>query len=381
MPRSRRKASPQRVAAAILLAILTHGVVAGIILLSGAFEQLPLGHIEQLAMIDRPAPEAEEPLQIEQLMTQLDRPEEQTREEAERKKEEEKTKAEGQVVDIARPAIEQRPDEARFLAEYDSTVQKQQRGKAGREQAGAEQPTVAAAQPQPPSQAQKAAKAAPAVPGPQDPRARQPGLAMRSPAQAQVEPSGSMEELAPDGSAPRRLPGEQALPQGGGRPGGRPSEARPNLLPSLDALSKVIGQGAGSPDYLKDIDDGDSTALSAKKWKFASFFNRVKSAVSDQWHPDTVYLRHDPSGNIYGVKDRVTMLRVHLKPDGRVASLEVLKASGVDFLDDEATSAFKRAQPFPNPPAQLVESDGQIHFNFAFIFELSGKTSFKVFRY
>jgi TonB family protein len=92
-------------------------------------------------------------------------------------------------------------------------------------------------------------------------------------------------------------------------------------------------------------------------------------------------MRHDPSGNIYGVKDRVTVLRVHLKPDGRVASVEVLNPSGVDFLDDEAVGAFKRAQPFPNPPQQLVEADGQIHFKFAFIFELSGKTSFKVFRY
>src|SRR2546426_9258391 len=42
-------------------------------------------------------------------------------------------------------------------------------------------------------------------------------------------------------------------------------------------------------------------------------------------HPDTVYVRHDPSGNIYGVKDRVTVLRVNLKPDGRIATVDVLR--------------------------------------------------------
>ena len=31
--------------------------------------------------------------------------------------------------------------------------------------------------------------------------------------------------------------------------------------------------------------------------------------MAGEWHPDTEYLKHDPSGNIYGIKDRVTVLR------------------------------------------------------------------------
>jgi TonB family protein len=154
-----------------------------------------------------------------------------------------------------------------------------------------------------------------------------------------------------------------------------------NLQPNVDALQKAIGRGQGSMDYLKDVDDGESTALNSKKWAHAAFFNRVKKQVADQWHPDVVYVQHDPQGNVYGVKDRVTVLRIHLSPDGRMASWTMLQSSGVDFLDDEAIHAFQKAQPFPNPPRALVESDGQIHFNFAFIFELSGRTQFKVFKY
>ncbi len=144
---------------------------------------------------------------------------------------------------------------------------------------------------------------------------------------------------------------------------------------------RAIGAGAGSMDYLKDIDDGDSTALNAKKWKFSAFFNRMKRQVAQEWHPDVVYVQHDPSGNIYGVKDRVTVLRVNLKPDGTIMTTNIVQSSGVFPLDDEAIAAFRRAQPFQNPPKDLVESDGQIHFTFAFIFELSGRTSTKVYRY
>ena len=146
-------------------------------------------------------------------------------------------------------------------------------------------------------------------------------------------------------------------------------------------LRRAIVKGTGSPDYIGDVDDGDGTALNAKKFKYASFFNRIKRDVAREWNPSLVYVRHDPSGNIYGVKDRITVVRIHLKRDGSLANLTLAQSSGAGFLDDEAMDAFRRAAPFVNPPPQLVEDDGQIHFNFGFIFELSGKTSTKVFRY
>src|SRR5260221_106145 len=64
----------------------------------------------------------------------------------------------------------------------------------------------------------------------------------------------------------------------GGMPGTR-GVPHPNLRPTPEMLARAIGKGAGSPDYLRDIDDGESTALNAKKFKYASFFNRVKRAV------------------------------------------------------------------------------------------------------
>jgi len=133
---------------------------------------------------------------------------------------------------------------------------------------------------------------------------------------------------------------------------------------------------------LKDIDDGDETALNSKKWKWASFFNRVKHQVQEHWHPDEVYRRRDPNRSIYGRTSRLTIVRVQLKPNGHLVNVELETPSGLEFLDDEALQAFRAAQPFPNPPRQLVDrSDGLINFQFGFLFELSGVSRPMLFKY
>jgi TonB family protein len=57
-------------------------------------------------------------------------------------------------------------------------------------------------------------------------------------------------------------------------------------------------------------------------------------------------------------------VRAQLDRAGQLLSVEVERASGLAFLDDEALAAFRAASPFPNPPEQLIESsDGRIHFD------------------
>ena len=75
-------------------------------------------------------------------------------------------------------------------------------------------------------------------------------------------------------------------------------------------------------------------------------------------------------------------MRVRLKPDGHLQNVELESPSGLEFLDDEALQAFRAAQPFPNPPRQLVDSsDGLINFQFGFLFELSGVSKPMLFKY
>jgi protein TonB len=84
-----------------------------------------------------------------------------------------------------------------------------------------------------------------------------------------------------------------------------------------------------------------------------------------------VWRGHDPTGQRFGVKNRLTVLRVTLDPEGALKHLHVAKQSGLDFLDDEARRAFSAASPFPNPPSGLRNGQGEIEFQFGFLFEIS----------
>jgi TonB family protein len=164
----------------------------------------------------------------------------------------------------------------------------------------------------------------------------------------------------------------------GGGGGGRPRV--PNLRPSQDVLERAIG--GGSVDALDGIESGETTALNTKQWKFASFFNRMKRQVAQNWHPEQIWRRHDPNGNVYGFKDRVTLVKVSLDRKGKLAEIVVVRGSGVDVLDEEAVRAFRAAQPFPNPPEGMQDASGLLSFTFGFRFEIGARGgSWRIFRH
>ncbi len=403
---SRRQQRQVRAAVATVFAFVLHGAILATF---AALYEPPVRPPQSAAPVADNASGDDQPLEISALVDELQRPDEKTPEEKkreeEKKKEEEDKSPPGQVVDIAKPALEQRPDKADFLAEFDSKVDRQTKGKAGKGQAGGTQqplpPAMAVDKPNP-----KKAQEAPDQPLPQGvgPTGGQPGvLSMRNLGKsAAAEPkrgdapqfdakgegefsksgSGSTLQKALDkvvAAQDARLGPEG--PAGVPMPPSTASGKTLNLQPTQEALNRAIGAGPGSVDYLRDVDDGDATALNAKKWKHAPFFNRVKRAVAQEWHPDLVYVRNDPRGNVWGVKDRITVLRVRLDGDGKLVGSSIMQSSGVTMLDEEAQEAFRRAAPFPNPPKDLMGGNGEIQFNFGFIFELSGKSNVKFFKY
>ena len=128
--------------------------------------------------------------------------------------------------------------------------------------------------------------------------------------------------------------------------------------------------------------EGDGTFLNTKEFKYATFFYRVRDSVYDHWVDAAIreYRRRDPTGNIYGVQDRSTMLSIELDREGGLDGIRVEKASGVDFLDMVAIEAFKKAQPFPNPPPGIVDDDGHIRFNFQFVVTVNASRGLNLFR-
>src|SRR5713101_2391027 len=172
--------------------------------------------------------------------------------------------------------------------------------------------------------------------------------------------------------------GEAGAPSGESSAGKRGTPGIANLVPSYSVLDKL--SGAAPNDHLGEVDEGEGTYLNTKEWKYSTFFNRVKQTVRMHWDPGSQMRQRDPTGNIYGGKDRFTLLNVTLTERGTVKDIFIEKSCGIDFLDSEAISSFQRAQPFPNPPPGLLSLDQTVRFQFGFFLELGGGPRLRLFR-
>jgi len=282
------------------------------------------------------------------------------------------SKAKGQVVDLG-PTNDQKPKDARFLSDHDSSVEKETRSRHAK--AGYERtlPTPSAPGVQsaaPPGQNGRADRSVPGLEGPAAARRAEEARKV-----AAAEPSR-------DGEAPgARAPREGAAPvpapgagEGGERRAGTPSE---NPLIAPGTLARFAGGPA--PDHLDGVEEGEGTFLNAKSWKYATYFNRIKQAVAATWDPLSPLEARDPDRSMFGYKDRFTLLGVTLDDTGKLKSLVVEQTSGVEFLDRAAMTAFRSAQPFMNPPHGIVDAQGEIKFSFGFFVEV-GRAGLRVYR-
>jgi TonB family protein len=172
---------------------------------------------------------------------------------------------------------------------------------------------------------------------------------------------------------PDRTSGAEGGGDGGLR---RPGQYDPRLALTPQTLARLAG--GGSPDKLDNVDEGDGTFLNTREWKYATYFNRIKQAVSSTWNPQRALDQRDPDRTLFGNRDRFTLLTVTLDNTGALKDVVVKKTSGVEFLDKTTIEAFKRAQPFANPPPGIVEPNGEIRFTFGFYLEVG--RGFQIFR-
>jgi outer membrane biosynthesis protein TonB len=112
------------------------------------------------------------------------------------------------------------------------------------------------------------------------------------------------------------------------------SETELKLSLSQQEVRKLLGEKAR--DQIKGVKSGEQTILKTKRWLGASFFIRLKEAVSQVWSPGKVYRIHDPDGSFYGFKNWLTVLKISLTPQGKIKRIIITKPSGLTFLDKEA---------------------------------------------
>ncbi|MFY2558562.1 TonB family protein [Corallococcus terminator] len=398
--RKRRRASPWRVVAAVLLALAIHGAYLAVVLFTGT---LPPTVRERKPVTRPPTSVAVRPLTEDQWAQNRGKTDSKTqttqKPRVQDKKPEEKkpeTKPDGQVVDLA-PGNEKEAPDAKYLAEHNNRVDKETRA---REQT----PHYRNAMPQRTApQEQKGADMEPQAPriagnngmgnddrplaeGGQEFAFEIPDIHKKNEVKVKTDPNtpggvavnnqNESEELTGNAKRLRIQPGTGGEQDGSAGRVGSPGIAA--LMPSRAVMDKVLG--AAPNDHLRDVDEGDGTLLNSREWKYASFFNRVKQSVGMHWKPNETLRRRDPTGNMFTGKDRHTLLEITLDEKGRVTNIEVEKSSGLDFLDMEAVSSFQRAQPFPNPPPGLLSDDSKVRFSFGFFLEMGGGPRMRLFR-
>lgn len=287
-----------------------------------------------------------------------------------------KREEKGRVVDLG-PTNDKKPKDSHFLSDHDSSVEKETRSrhaKAGYERALPTPSAPGAPASAAPGQAGKADRTAPGLEGaPGEKRTDEQKVATLTP---QPSPAEKGDLAAPrasrEGVAPQPSPGEGG--EGGQRRAGAPNE---NPLITPGTLARIAGGPA--PDYLPDVEEGEGTFLNARQWKYATYFNRIKQAVSATWDPRTPLVARDPDGKMFGRSDRSTLVDVTLDGTGHLKSIVIAHTSGLDFLDRAAVTAFQRAEPFMNPPHGIVDERGEIRFAFGFVLEF-GHPGMRIYR-
>src|SRR6266540_3729400 len=155
------------------------------------------------------------------------------------------------------------------------------------------------------------------------------------------------------------------LGEGGER--GRRGKAGPDLSVSPDALARIAG-GPSMDGVGEGLAEGDETWLQSREFKYATFMNRMRREIGQQWYPRVrdAQRQRDPAGSVFFYRERTVVIGLTMDTDGNVKDLSVMQSSNLDFFDRIAVSSVQAAQPFPNPPRGMFHGDGGVRIPFSF---------------
>ena len=108
-------------------------------------------------------------------------------------------------------------------------------------------------------------------------------------------------------------------------------------------------------------DDGEVTMLNTKRWRYASFFNRLQQPIATHWSAPSL-----PEGT-----DRLTsVVELELDATGALTEVRLVRSCGVESADQAAIDAVRAAAPFVVPPTTLVDEDtGLVTLRLSFVIQ------------
>lgn len=148
-----------------------------------------------------------------------------------------------------------------------------------------------------------------------------------------------------------------------------------NINKSLAANARQSSDASGpsqTDDYLEDIEEGDSTLLNTHRFKFFSFYSRVKDQLRSNWNPlirEEVSFIYATNRSLSSLGKKKTSLKVTLNEGGYLVEIALLRTSGNKAIDEAAIQAFRLSAPFPNPPVEMLEKDKKIRILWDFVLD------------
>jgi TonB family protein len=137
------------------------------------------------------------------------------------------------------------------------------------------------------------------------------------------------------------------------------------LFPRDQYMRSTVGESL--PD---DVSVGDFTALNTDQYQFYTFYARVEDLVRYRWesHVRNAIDYFDRRAVVKNISQKtwITQIEFLIDPNGHLKKAILLKESGIALFDQSSVRAFEDAKVFPNPPKEMVQSDGFIHLRYSF---------------
>lgn len=212
-----------------------------------------------------------------------------------------------QIADIEKPKKEERPEEAKFVGNYDSRVKEEQ-----------------------------------VAPSPLTPSVPQ------QPAE-QIEPEEKEAEQTETDSlaAKYAMRTEQKEPQ--------------QETPQKDSGSA----GKLPEDFYPDFKMGEHTYLNVLRYPEVEYFVRLKRIFKITFDPAAA-LRHAYSSNLVSRGQVEVVLGIEVAASGKLAKLFVINSSGINTYDEEALRTVRDSAPFAQPPKEFLSPDSKLRMSWTF---------------
>ena len=120
-------------------------------------------------------------------------------------------------------------------------------------------------------------------------------------------------------------------------------------------------------NFIPDVKPGTATVLNARKAPFAAFIARVHRQIHKYWGFGVLEDWDSlPSTSPFNNDTLEAKLEIVINQDGTVGKITVVKTSGYVAYDAAAIDAVYSAGPFPQPPNEILSSNGKVYFHWNF---------------